>query len=69
MIALELAASHGYQFYGQSVIYLNQICLPKLIHLKNIKENKTKKPTHILLKCHVILPVGKKACCYQREIC
>lgn len=65
MITSELAASHECQIYGQSVKYLNQNCLPELIHLK--------KTNHILLKCqglcHVILSVRKKTGCYQKEIC
>lgn len=75
MIASELAASKEYQIYGQSVKYFNEICLPELIHLKKKKHTHTppkkkgKKTTDILLKCHGILPVGNKACCYQREIC
>lgn len=34
MITSELTASHECQIYGQTVKYLNQICLPELIHLK-----------------------------------
>lgn len=63
MITSELPASHECLIYEQSVKYLNQICLPELIHLKKI---------NVLLKCqrlcHVTLPTLVKTRYYQRNL-
>lgn len=52
MITSELADSYECQIYGQSVKYLNQICLPELIHLKKNQPYSSQMPR--VMSCHFI---------------